>query len=63
MIRSAIQALLDADAQVAEAVVVMEEEIDHMNHALPRPSSVKVMEGQPGDQPAGSERDHHCPGA
>lgn len=31
MIRSAIQALLDADAQVADAVLVMDDEIDRMN--------------------------------
>jgi phosphate transport system protein len=31
MVRSAIQALLDADAQFADAVVVMDDEIDRMN--------------------------------
>jgi phosphate transport system protein len=31
MIRSAIQALLDADAQVADSVLVMDDEIDRMN--------------------------------
>lgn len=31
MIRSAIQALLDADAKVADSVLIMDDEIDHMN--------------------------------
>src|ERR1700733_8664402 len=31
MVRSAIQSLLDADAQFADAVVVMDDEIDEMN--------------------------------
>jgi phosphate transport system protein len=46
MIRSAIQALLDADAQFAEAVVVMDDEIDRMNRVA-RAELMKVMEGQP----------------
>jgi len=46
MIRSAIQALLDADAQFAEAVVVMDDEIDRMNRVA-RGELMKVMEGQP----------------
>jgi phosphate transport system protein len=46
MIRSAIQALLDADAQFAEAVVVMDDEIDRMN-GVARGELMKVMEGQP----------------
>ncbi len=61
MIRSAIQALLDADAQFAEAVVIMDDEIDHMNRVA-RNELMKVMEGASGDQPAGSECDHHRPG-
>ncbi|HTZ90492.1 MAG TPA: phosphate signaling complex protein PhoU [Alloacidobacterium sp.] len=31
MIRTALQSLLDADAQVAESVLAMDDEIDHMN--------------------------------
>ena len=58
MIRSAIQALLDADAQFAEAVVVMDDEIDRMNRVA-RGELMKVMEEQPDDQPAGPECDHH----
>ena len=46
MIRSAIQALLDADAQFAEAVVVMDDEIDRMNRVA-RGELMKVMEQQP----------------
>jgi phosphate transport system protein len=46
MIRSAIQALLDADAQFAEAVVVMDDEIDRMNRVA-RGELMKVMEEQP----------------
>src|ERR1700761_2365836 len=42
MIRSAIQALLDADAQFAEAVVVMDDEIDRMNRVA-RGELMKVM--------------------
>ena len=33
MIRTALQSLLDGDAQVAESVVAMDDEIDRMNHA------------------------------
>ena len=32
MIRTAIQSLLDGDAQLAESVLEMDDEIDHMNH-------------------------------
>ncbi len=46
MIRSAIQALLDADAQFAEAVVIMDDEIDRMNRVA-RGELMKVMEGHP----------------
>ena len=46
MIRSAIQALLDADAQFAEAVVVMDDEIDRMNRVA-RAELMKVMEEEP----------------
>jgi phosphate transport system protein len=45
MIRSAIQALLDADAQFAESVVAMDDEIDRMNRAA-RADLMKVMEQQ-----------------
>jgi phosphate transport system protein len=45
MIRLAIQALLDADAQFADAVVTMDDEIDHMNR-LARSELMKVMEEQ-----------------
>jgi phosphate transport system protein len=41
----AIQALLDADAQFADAVVTMDDEIDHMNR-LARSELMKVMEEQ-----------------
>ncbi|HTZ57630.1 MAG TPA: phosphate signaling complex protein PhoU [Acidobacteriaceae bacterium] len=47
MIRSAIQALLDADAQFAEAVVAMDDEIDRMNRDA-RAALMKVMQEQPG---------------
>ena len=60
MIRSAIQALLDADAQFADAVVVMDDEIDRMNRVA-RGELMKVMEEQPDDQPAGTECHHHRP--
>src|ERR1700729_3441964 len=46
MVRSAIQALLDADAQSADAVVVMDDEIDAMNR-IARTELMKVMEHQP----------------
>ena len=58
MVRSAIQALLDADAQFADSVVVMDDEIDEMNRVA-RAELMKVMETAAGDQPAGIERDHH----
>ena len=45
MVRSAIQSLLDADAQFAEAVVVMDDEIDRMNRVA-RTDLMKVMEEQ-----------------
>jgi phosphate transport system protein len=45
MVRSAIQALLDADAQFADAVVVMDDEIDEMNRVA-RGKLMKVMEEQ-----------------
>jgi phosphate transport system protein len=43
MIRSAIQALLDADAQFAEAVVAMDDDIDRMNR-IARAALMDVME-------------------
>jgi phosphate transport system protein len=46
MIRSAIQALLDADAHSAESVMAMDDEIDSMNRAA-RAALMKVMEEQP----------------
>ena len=46
MVRSAVQALLDADAQFADAVVVMDDEIDAMNRVA-RAELMKVMETQP----------------
>ena len=46
MVRSAIQALLDADAQFAESVVAMDDEIDRMNRVA-RAALTKVMEQQP----------------
>jgi phosphate transport system protein len=46
MIRSAIQALLDADAQVADSVLTMDDEIDRMNRVGYR-ELMKVMEQRP----------------
>ena len=46
MIRTAIQALLDADAQFADAVVTMDDEIDQMNRVA-RNELMKVMEAHP----------------
>ncbi|MGC2400744.1 MAG: phosphate signaling complex protein PhoU [Acidobacteriaceae bacterium] len=46
MIRSSIHALLNADAQFAESVVAMDDEIDRMNRAA-RAALMKVMEQQP----------------
>ena len=46
MVRSAVQALLDADAQSADAVVIMDDEIDEMNRVA-RGELMKVMETQP----------------
>ena len=46
MVRLAVQALLDADAQFADSVVVMDDEIDRMNH-IARAALMKVMEEQP----------------
>ena len=60
MVRSAVQALLDADAQFADAVVVMDDEIDQMNRDA-RDELMKVMEKPAGYQPAGAECDHHRP--
>jgi phosphate transport system protein len=34
MIRTAIEAMLEGDASLAESVLEMEEEIDHMNHSV-----------------------------
>ena len=64
MVRSAVQALLDADAQSADAVVVMDDEIDEMNRVA-RGRTHESHGDAAGDQPAGVERDHHCarPGA
>lgn len=46
MVRSAVQALLDADAQLADAVVVMDDEIDQMNRDA-RDKLMAVMEKHP----------------
>ena len=46
MVRSAVQALLDADAQLADAVVVMDDEIDQMNREA-RDTLMAVMEQHP----------------
>ena len=46
MVRSAVQALLEADAQLADLVVVMDDEIDQMNRVA-RDELMKVMEGHP----------------
>ena len=46
MIRSAIQALLDADAQVADSVISMDDEIDRMNRVAYR-DLMKMMEQKP----------------
>ena len=64
MVRSAIQALLDADAQFADAVVVMDDEIDQHESCCPKRTH-EGDGGAAGDQPAGVECDHHraCPGA
>jgi phosphate transport system protein len=45
MIRSAIQALLEADAQVADSVLVMDDEIDRM-HRVARADLTKMMQEQ-----------------
>ncbi len=47
MVRSAVQALLDADARLADAVVVMDDEIDQMNREA-RDTLMAVMEKEPG---------------
>ena len=44
MIRSAIQALLDADAQVAESVLVMDDEIDRMDRVAYRDLMARMQE-------------------
>jgi phosphate transport system protein len=46
MIRCAIQSLLDADAQFAESVVAMDDEIDRMNR-MARESLMATMEQRP----------------
>jgi phosphate transport system protein len=46
MIRSAVQALLDADAQVADSVLVMDDEIDRMNR-LAYDELMKMMQQRP----------------
>jgi phosphate transport system protein len=46
MIRSSIHALLDADAQFADSVVAMDDNIDQMNREA-RAALLKVMEEQP----------------
>ncbi|MGC2162888.1 MAG: phosphate signaling complex protein PhoU [Silvibacterium sp.] len=45
MIRTSIQALLDGDAQLAESVVEMDDEIDHMNH-IAHAELVKVIQAR-----------------
>jgi phosphate transport system protein len=47
MVRSAVQALIDADAPLAEAVVIMDDEIDRMNRTA-REALMRVMEQQSG---------------
>ena len=46
MVRSAVQALIDADAQLADLVVVMDDEIDQMNREA-RDQLMAVMETKP----------------
>ena len=46
MVRSAVQALIDADPQLADAVVVLDDEIDQMNREA-RDKLMAVMEHQP----------------
>lgn len=46
MIRTAIQALLDADAQVADSVLTMDDEIDRMNRVA-RKGLVRVIQQTP----------------
>jgi phosphate transport system protein len=46
MIRSALQALLDADAHVADSVLAMDDEIDRMNRAAYE-ELIRVMEQRP----------------
>jgi len=46
MIRSAIQALLEADAKLAEGVLAMDDEIDDMNRAVQH-ELVDLMQHRP----------------
>jgi phosphate transport system protein len=46
MIRTAIQALLEADAKMAESVLAMDDEVDDMNRALQN-ELVEVMMQHP----------------
>ena len=46
MIRRAIQALLEADAKLAESVLAMDDEIDALNNAVQR-ELVEVMQQHP----------------
>jgi phosphate transport system protein len=46
MIRSAIQALLEADAKLAESVLAMDDEIDDMNRTV-QTELVDLMQQQP----------------
>ena len=58
MIRSSLQALLEGDAQVAESVRDMDDEIDRMN----RVAQTELIEGDSGSArygPAGPAGHHH----
>ena len=46
MIRTAIQALLEADAKLAESVLLMDDEVDDMNKAVQQ-ELVEVMQQRP----------------
>ena len=59
MIRSAIQALLDADAQVADSVSVMDDRIDRMTR-IAQDELMRVMQEHPETQQAGAECARDC---
>ncbi len=60
MIRTAIQALLEADAKLAETVLAMDDEVDDMNRAV-QTELVEVMQQHSTGRRAGAQRHHHQP--